>query len=595
MHREKYVSFITVAGFAVISATSPVTAADPAFSRQNDSAGLLAIHSTPNFLLADYAGGATVGDFNNDGWQDIFVLVGGFNERPDKLFINNGDGTFTDQAEAWGVDLAHRGKGAATGDFNGDGWLDMYVYSAGPVSGPAGSGHHILYRNTGEGAFTDVAASAGVQNVNPDAEDTWTACFGDFDLDGDLDLYVGGFQSGNSNNNGNRLFENNGDETFTDITDEIGLFAGVPPVANLSASFADMDGDHYPELLLGGDFKNTGGFGGSRYFQNNNGVDFTDTTDASNVGHEENGMGQCLGDVDNDGDLDWYVTSIFTSPTFWTGNKLYLNNGSHQYDEVAALANVADGGYGWGAVAVDFNHDGWLDIAETNGDDGDAFGNEQTYLWINNGKNFYNEMALEAGIEHFGPGRTLINFDYDNDGDQDLIVTTNGGAMHLYRNDLDHDQSDTNWLRVFLDTQGWDELAPHGFGAKVTVTADGQQYMRAITGGVSYLGVSELSAPFGLTEHTTIDELQISWPDGSKTVLTDLDVNQMLTINPDGIMEDKVSCPADLDGGDTVDVSDLLQLLSAWGPCGCAEDLDGSGAVDVADLLELLSAWGPCD
>lgn len=568
-------------------------AAAPAFSNQTSSAGVAFTHSTSSFNSSSYSGGGTVGDFNNDGFQDLFVFSGGNAGQPDRLYINNGNGTFTNQATAWGLTVAHKGKSATTGDFNNDGWLDIYATSAGPAGLPAAPGHHKLYRNNGNNTFTDVAAAAGVNQTNPTTQDSWTCCFGDYDLDGDLDLYVGGFSTSSAGNAGNRLFQNNGNETFTDVTSAIALFSGVGPIACLSASFADMNGDRYPELLLGGDFKGVG-YVGSRYFKNDGDGTFTDVTVASNTGHEENGMGQALGDFNNDSRLDWYVTSIYGfPPSNWTGNKLYRNDGNHQYTQYAAAADCDDGGYGWGAVAVDFNHDGLTDIAETNGDGASSgqFANEQSYLWINDGDDTFSELAVPAGFISNGKGRCLIHFDYDNDGDQDLALMSNNEPFGLFRNDVNLSAANAHWLRVFLDTSNGSPagpLAPNGYGSKVYATVGTQTYMRAVIGENSFLGINELSAHFGLGTASIVDELRIDWPNGSSTVLTNVAVNQTITVSP------TLPCPADVaePTNGAVDINDLLAIVSGWGTA--SPDITGDNIVNVADLLAAISAWGPC-
>ncbi len=585
-------------GVAAVAALAPLrhSASSPAaFSNQTAPAGLTVSHSSSGFANSNYAGGGAVGDFNNDGRQDLFFCKGGNGSLPDRLFINNGNGTFTDQAAAWGLIAIHKGKGAAAGDFNRDGWLDLYVTSAGPIGQAEQPGHNKLYRNNGNGTFTNVAASAGVAFVNPNAQDSWAACWGDYDLDGDLDLFVGGFLTTNPSNAGNRLFRNNGDQTFTDVTAAIGLFAGIGPVASQSASLVDMNGDRYPELLLVGDFKGAG-FIGSRYFVNLGNGTFFDLTAGSHTGQEENGMGQTLGDFDNDGRLDWYATSIYGNPpASWTGNKLYRNLGNHAYLEHAAAAGVHDGGYGWGALAIDFNHDGWLDIGETNGDGSTSgqYFNEQSYLWMNNGNNTYAESAIASGMQDLGKGRAMLRFDYDDDGDQDVVIIQNNQPLNLYRNDLNLGASDTHWLRVFLDTSGTG-MAPDGFGAKVYATTGATTRMRSIDGGTSYVGTSELSAHFGLGGATVVDELRVDWPDGTMTMISGVAAAQTITVaaaNP---------CTGDLDADGSVGVVDFLALLGAWGPCpapcppSCAADLDGDCSVGVVDFLALLGAWGPC-
>jgi hypothetical protein len=583
---------IAVAGALRAAGGSP-----PAFSNHTAAAGVTVSHSSSGFANSNYAGGGAVGDFNRDGWQDIFMCKGGSGGLADRLFINDGDGTFTDRAADWGLTAAHKGKGAAVGDFNNDGWLDLYVTSAGPDGQAAAPGHNKLYRNNGNGTFTNVAASAGVAFVNPAAQDSWAACWGDYDLDGDLDLFVGGFLTTSPSNVGNRLFRNNGNETFTDVTAAIGLFAGLGPVASLSATIVDMNGDRWPELLLVGDFKGAG-FIGSRYFVNLANGSFLDLTAGSHTGQEENGMGHTLGDFENDGKLDWYATSIYGNPPAgWTGNKLYRNLGNHGYFEYAALAGVNDGGYGWGALAVDFNHDGLLDVAETNGDGSTSgqFFNEQTYVWMNNGNATFTETAIASGLSDLGKGRAMLRIDHDNDGDQDVLIIQNNQPMNLYRNELNLAAADTHWLRVFLDTSGT-AMAPDGFGAKVYTTAGGVTRMRSIDGGTSFVGTSELSAHFGLGSAAIVDELRVDWADGSSTILEDVAVNQTLTVPA----APAPPCAGDLDDDGSVGVVDFLALLGAWGPCpdpcppACAADLDADCQVGVIDFLALLGAWGAC-
>ncbi|MEM9057248.1 MAG: FG-GAP-like repeat-containing protein, partial [Pseudomonadota bacterium] len=200
-------------------------------------------------------GGGAVGDFNGDGYPDLFVIGGG--ERADALFINQRDGTFVDEADAWGIADRHRGTGATVADYDGDGDADLYVTSLGSVTQllPE-AGQHRLYRNDGNG-FVDVAEVAGV-NRTADHPDGFGAAFGDYDLDGDLDLFVAGWHSvGADGALGSRLFRNRGDGTFDEVTAAAGVVRDSTHA--FGAIFADMNHDRYPELLVPGDF------GTSRY------------------------------------------------------------------------------------------------------------------------------------------------------------------------------------------------------------------------------------------------------------------------------------------------------------------------------------------
>ena len=313
---RSFANFVMLLLIVCIAGVSPSAAVDPTFTDRTTEAGVSVMFDSSGYAHSVYTGGGAVGDFNGDGWQDLYYISGGFGvgNVPDRLFINNGDGAFTDEAAAWGLTTVHMGKGATVGDFNADGRLDLYVTSAGPP-GNAGPCHHKLYRNDG-GTFTDVASTAGVNCTTIGGEDGFGGSFGDYDLDGDLDLFVGGFASGNL---GSKLFRNNGNGTFTDITDLIGFFdETMISISAFSPRFTDMDGDFYPEVLIASDF------GTSRYFRNNTDGTFTDLTELGGTGEDENGMGQTIADFDGDLLLDWYVTSIYLPQIEWTGNKLYM-------------------------------------------------------------------------------------------------------------------------------------------------------------------------------------------------------------------------------------------------------------------------------
>ena len=301
-----------------------------------------------------------MGDFNNDGWQDLLFLAGG--GGPDALYLNNGDGTFSDHAREAGLAAAHRGIGAAVGDYDGDGWLDLFVTSLGEAGAPAVPGRHRLYRNNGIGgvtergvgvpAFAEVAESAGVAYSSVAMADGMGAAVGDYDLDGDLDLFVTGYLPGSF---GNVLYRNNGDGRFALVTGGSGVETDV---MGFGATFADMDGDRYPELLLVADF------GMSRYFRNNGNGTFSDLTPVSGTGLDANGMGSAVGDLDNDGLLDWYVTTVQVDEPVrlvGSGNMLYLNRGRHRFGEAARDARVSDGG--WGTSDGLVRHPGWCVLA----------------------------------------------------------------------------------------------------------------------------------------------------------------------------------------------------------------------------------------
>lgn len=474
-------------------------------------------HQTPLNLgpSSMMTGGAAAGDFNNDGWMDLFVVGGGL--RADALFINAQDGTFDDRAASAELSELHVGSGATVGDYNNDGWLDIFVTSFGDPTAEA-PGQHRLYRNNGDLTFTEVAASAGVNQTSPSVADGFGAAFGDYDLDGDLDLAVAGWRKSSL---GNRLFRNNGDGTFGDVTTNAGITA--EGAYGFSPCFTDMDGDRYPELLWVSDF------GTSIYFVNLRDGTFIDNTIASGAGHEWSGMGTTTGDFNNDGHIDWYVTAIFDLAIGrGDGNKLYLNQGGHQFIERAALSGVAHGYWGWGTVAVDLNLDGWLDIVETNGWPESAYTGKLSRVWLNNGDNTFDEVAAATGFDHALDGRGLLSADFDNDGDQDIVVTSLNDELRLYRNDMQG--TGTNWLRVLLDTSANPRVAPNGYGSRVVAKAGGKTYYRYLNGCSNYLTQGEVSAHFGLGSATLVDELRVEWADGSMAFLSNIAANQTITV-----------------------------------------------------------------
>ncbi len=522
--RMSCIWLLVAAGAAEVA---PAHAGTLGFTDVTQQAGLVFTHAdledTPgNNML----GGGTAGDFNGDGWADLFAINGG--AGPDRLFINHG-GVFVEEGAAWGLTAVHRGSGAAAGDYDGDGDVDLMVTSFGDLPGRPMTGAHKLYRNDG-GRFTEVAAEAGVAFSNRAVPDGYSPVFGDYDLDGDLDLWIGGWWDRPGTEwLGTRLFRNEGDGTFVDLTESSGVFDDA--VRGFSAAFADMDGDRYPELLVAGDF------GSSRYFTNNRDGTFTRGL-FSGADAVTNGMGTAVADFDRDGHQDWFVTSIYPAYHYFgpPGNRLWLNHGDHTLERLPESAGFYDGGWGWGAVAVDFDHDTWVDLFHTGGFQGpdiitgEWFVDEPSYLFHNDGGGrTYTEMALELGLDHRGQGRSTGVVDYDRDGDMDVFVISCGEELRLFRNDLAGE--DAHWLQIRLNRGANPRIAPNGRGTQVRVRAsDGTTQVAQLTGNANYLGGSELVLHFGLGSATTLDEVRVDWADGFVTVLEDVAADQRLEI-----------------------------------------------------------------
>ncbi|HIG12031.1 MAG: CRTAC1 family protein [bacterium] len=498
--------------FFALTAISSSALAQIQFTDQTLASGLLPNLAPAVGVYSMAGGGAAAGDFNRDGWQDLFVI--GNLARPDRLFINKRNGTFEDQAAAWGVQAQHDGRGVCVGDYDGDGWLDVFITSVGTMMTP---GEHKLYHNEGGVRFTEVALAAGVNQSSPTIPDGFGAAFGDYDLDGQLDLFVTGWIWNPAPSAGNRLFHNLGGGLFQDTT----LAAGISPsgLNGFAPRFVDMDGDRYPELLVAADFMS------SRYFHNNTDGTFSDLSVSAGTSQETNGMGQDVGDVDNDGDLDWYVTSIYTGVN--SGNKLYINQGGNLYREGARESGTEQGYWGWSAVFGDLDLDGWLDLVETNGWS-NSFSDKPACVWHNNGDYTFTEMASQCALNYAKNGLGLLRIDYDNDGDLDFLFTAyEVQNMRLFRNDT---VTQNNWLRVFLQVPAGSPVAPHGFGAKVRIRIGNQWQMRSIDGGCHYLTQSELSAHFGLGTANVIDEMIVEWPDGTNKSVQNVRVNRTMRV-----------------------------------------------------------------
>ena len=512
-------SFLTA---ALLASAAP---AQTSFSEQTGPAGLSFRHKHSGFHpAAAQDGGGAVGDFNRDGWPDLFVIGGG--GVPDALFMNQGDGTFVDESAAWGLDEPHRGTGAAVADYDGDGWPDLYVTSFGPMSGGASAGMHRLYHNEGGSGFTEVAVTAKVNSTGP-VQDGFGPTFGDYDLDGDLDLFVASWVWLSE---GNRLFRNDGDGTFTDVTVDAGIL--IRQFRGFSPRFVDMNGDRYPELLVAADN------GTSRYFKNNTDGTFTDLTGPSGTGTDRNGMGSTVADFNRDGLFDWYVTAIWYDALIGGvshgGNRLYLNLGNDTFYDTPEASTVCNGGWGWGATAADFDLDGWVDIFETNGWSSPEWKNENCYLFRNGAyqaptDGTWTNVASAWGVNLTGQGRGVAHMDHDRDGDMDMVVFHTVDELVLLRNDPV--VPGRHWLGVSLDTSANDDLAPDGIGARVEVVAGGVTQWHYVHPGSTYLSTSELTAHFGLNDAVLVDELRVHWPDGSTTEMLNVAVDQYLTVS----------------------------------------------------------------
>lgn len=304
-------------------------------------------------------------------------------------------------------------------------------------------------------------------------------------------------------------------------------------VFTFAPRWADLDDDGFPDLAIAGDF------GTSRLFWNDGDGTFTEGTLAAGVGTDENGMGAAIGDVDGDGRLDWFVTAIYdpldtcaTLACNWgpSGNRLYLNAGNRTFVD-ATDQGVRDGGWGWGAVALDCDHDGDLDLAMTNGvvfdffPMDDPFNDDPMKLFRNDGGSF-TEIAAASGLTDTRSGKGLLSLDYDRDGDLDLFVVNNADTPVLYR----CEGTAGHWLQVRLEARGPNR---HAIGSRVRVfrTPGAAPMLRELSASSNFLGQDEILAHFGLgNSPSPVHLVEITWPDGSVTRLSDVTVDQHLLV-----------------------------------------------------------------
>jgi hypothetical protein len=555
----------------------------PLFTWNTTGAGLAGIHDPGKvFPMSWVSGGIGVGDFDQDGSADLYAVSGGV--APDRLFMNQGDGTFVNESAAWNLTEKHVGTGVAVGDFDSDGDEDVYVTSMGPVAVAPAPGYNKLYRNDGAAlGFVDVAAAAGVMTVSATSAMSFGSAFGDYDLDGNLDLFVACWEF---QKDGNRLFHNLGNGTFQDVTNAAIGTAVLHDVYGFQPAFVDMDGDLFPELLLSGDFET------SRYFVNNGDGTFSDKTVPAGTGKDDNGMGQTVGDFDRDGKLDWYVTSVHSDmppPLNDTGNMLYRQTGPHQYAEISHAAGVNDGGWGWGTIALDVDQDTWVDLIEVNGREAtppSEWTNEPPKFFRNKGAAVFEQVAEPCGIGRPGSGRAVVYLDMENDGDLDVAVFNNLGPIDMYRNDT---ATGGAWLQLKLDTSKNHLLAPDGMGARVEVKATGKKLVRFVSGSPSFGGTSQQIVHFGLGDSKKAQKVTITWPRGYQTILKNVDANQRLVIQAPEL--------CDLDGNGKVGFPDVAIVISSLGPVvgstNLLADVNDDGVVDLTDVQIVTTAVQP--
>ena len=435
---------------------------------------------------------AAWGDYDGDGYVDLYIAqqgTQGTGYLRNQLYHNDGNGTFTDVAPGLGLDLDGDSDRALWADYDNDGYLDLYVARA--------EAANVLFHNDG-GTFTDVAGAVGLQG-DPTGR-AHGAAWGDYDGDGYLDLFV------TRHGAADRLYRGDG-TGFVDVTTTAGV-GGTATASGRQPAWADYDGDGDIDLFVPNNNED------SRLYRNDAGV-FTDEAAALGVTANNQVVGAAWADYDNDGDVDLYITG--GNGTNW----LYRNDGT-AFAEVAVSAGVAGGGAGRGIAWGDYDNDGYVDLATvTSGG--------PLYLYRNNGDGTFVDVAASVGAGLGGSLGQIAWADYDRDGDLDLYV----GRIDVTADSFLVSAGGTNsWLAVAL-VGSTDNRK--GVGAVVAATAGGITQMRVVDGGTGYGSQGSLPVEFGLGAAPAVDTLTVQWPSGATDVRTNVAANQMITVTQGGI------------------------------------------------------------
>ncbi len=505
--------------------------------------------SPQRYMIETMTGGVALFDYNNDGLLDIFFTNGAAIPTLEKssavwhnrLFRNNGDGTFTDVTERAGLKGLGYSMGVAAGDYDNDGYVDLYV---------TGVNHNQLMHNNGDGTFTDVTAKAGVAGLVPKLGKAWSVTAGWFDYnnDGLLDLLVINYLNYDIATavhcvaqgypaycspveflgTPNILYRNNGDGTFTDVSEEshIAGYAGK----GMGVSFADYDDDGHMDVFISNDTS-------QNYLLHNNGDGtFTEVGVEAGVayngfGNAISGMGTDFRDIDNDGRPD-----IFQTAMFGEGFPIYKNLGGGQFQDVssrAGLTGVTSRLTAWGTGIYDFDNDGYKDLFTANADilDNAFLIAHRPYglpngLFRNCGNGTFEDVSTTAGAGFLTPAahRGAAFGDLNNDGRIDAVVTVLNGSPKILMN---RTENNAHWiiLRLVGVRSNRD-----GLGTRVRVTtARGTQHNHATT-AVGYNSSSDKRVHFGLADAAAVEEIELRWPSGIRQVLKDVKADQVLTV-----------------------------------------------------------------
>ena len=447
----------------------------------------------PATEIEELGGGLALTDFDRDGRLDLYVAYG--QQRLGELF--SFDGAAFNKRESSGIVPSAMDIAGYFVDVDGDGWKDF-------VSAQEAGAE--VFMNDGDGRFVPGENATNIDNDRA----TFSMAVADYDLDGDLDIFFAHWGTGYTGGQQEYLWENRGDGRFADVSYRVPVASSVSgnrleSEYSFTPVFADFDDDGDPDLLMANDFES------SQVLMNAFGGDlFLDLT--SDEISDENGMGNAVTDYDRDGDLDWFVTSIYDpdAPTNGSGNRLYENaDGFGGFIDVTEEAGVRIGHWGWGACFADFDNDGHMDIFHTNGHREQGrpqFRTDPSVLFMSNGDGTFTDKATELGVVHTDQGRGVVCTDYDGDGRVDILIANNGKSPTVFRNGHDNGNH-----YVAIDLVGLDGN-PEAIGAKVRVTtASGTQFQEVQLGN-GYLSHGPATLHFGLGEDDAITAVDIVWP-----------------------------------------------------------------------------------
>jgi len=497
------------------------------------------------FLPETVGPGVAFIDYDNDGWPDIFLVNG--SDWPGQvqkhstptLYHNNHDGTFTDVTHKAGLDVEMYGIGVAVGDFDNDGYDDLFVTAYGQSR---------LFHNNGNGTFTDVTQKAGLGGIQ---EFSTSAAWVDYDKDGRLDLIVGNYvqwspetdlyctMDGKSKSyctpesykgTSVRLWHNDGNGKFSDVTQKAGL--GEPTSKTLGVAVIDYDNDGWPDLLFSNDTQP------NKLYHNNGNGTFTEKAVVAGVAFSEDGvaragMGVDTADYDRSGNASLMITNFSNQMI-----SLYHNEGKGLFVDEAPRSDVGRASLltlGFGCFFFDYDLDGWPDILVVNGHIDPDIQKVQVnvkyaeppHLFRNLGKGKFAEVTKSAGAEFAAArvGRSAAYADVFNDGRLDVLLSTNGGASHLFRNVANGKANHSVRFKLIGTKSNRD-----GIGAVVRVSSANETQTQMLKSGSSYLAASELVLTFGLGRLAKADSVEIRWPSGQVDKLSNVNAGQTVTV-----------------------------------------------------------------